>query len=125
MFITKEIRSILELAVPVWHGGLTKIQSYNIERIQKIAFKMILKEKYTTYTAACKSLATQTLHDRRVKLCRNFAQKNLKSENSMFQTVNTNISTRQRMKKVIEFKCNTTRFFKSSLPYLARLLNDS
>ena len=72
---------------------------------------MILKEKYTTYTSACKSLATQTLHDRR--------------ENPMFQTVNTNISTRQKKKKVSEFKCNTTRFYKSSLPYLARLLNDN
>ena len=62
---------------------------------------MILKEKYTTYTSACKSLATQTLHYRCVKLCRNFAQKNVKSENSMFQTVNTNISTRQKKKKLV------------------------
>ena len=39
---TKEVRSILELAVPVWHSGLTKKQSRDIERIQKIAFKIIL-----------------------------------------------------------------------------------
>ena len=31
---SKEIRSILELAVPVWHSGLTTMQSNNIERIQ-------------------------------------------------------------------------------------------
>ena len=31
----KEIRSILELAVPVWHSGLTKQQATDIERIQK------------------------------------------------------------------------------------------
>ena len=70
---TKEIRSLLELAVPVWHSGLTKLQSNNIERIQKIAFKMILKENYTNYDVACNLLATQTLQERRVKLCRIFA----------------------------------------------------
>ena len=42
----KEIRSLLELAVPVWHSGLTKLQSADIERIQKIAFQLILKNDY-------------------------------------------------------------------------------
>ena len=37
-----EVRSLLELSVPVRHSGLTKHQSKNIERIQKIAFKIIL-----------------------------------------------------------------------------------
>ena len=120
---TKEIRSILELAVPVWHAALTKLQSNNIEKIQKIAFKLILKQNYTTYSLACKSLSTETLMERRVKLCRNFAQKNLKSENSMFHKVTQNIATRQKKKIVSDFKCNTTRFYRSSLPYLARILN--
>ena len=40
---TKEIRSILEMAVPVWHPGLTKQQTKDIEAIQKISFKIILK----------------------------------------------------------------------------------
>jgi hypothetical protein len=33
----KEIRSVLELAVPAWHSGLTVRQSSDIERVQKIA----------------------------------------------------------------------------------------
>ena len=33
----KEIRSLLELAVHVWHSGLTVKQSRDIERVQKIA----------------------------------------------------------------------------------------
>ena len=40
---TKEIRSILEHAVPVWHSGLTKKQSANIEKVQKTALKIILE----------------------------------------------------------------------------------
>ena len=38
----KEIRSVLELAVPVWHGGLTRKLSGDIERIKKVAFKVIM-----------------------------------------------------------------------------------
>ena len=34
---TKDVRSLLELGVPVWHSGLTKQQSAQIERISKAA----------------------------------------------------------------------------------------
>ena len=37
---TKEIRSILEMAVPVWHPGLTKQQAKDIETIQKYLLKL-------------------------------------------------------------------------------------
>ena len=70
---TKEVRSILELAVPVWHSGLTKRQSRDIERIQKIAFKIILGVDYDNYYQACQMLSSQTLEDKRTKLCLKFA----------------------------------------------------
>ena len=70
---TKEVRSILELAVPVWHSGLTKLQSTDIERIQKISFKILLGNNYLDYKQACKYLSAQTLEERRVKLCLKFA----------------------------------------------------
>ena len=76
---TKEVRSILEQAVPVWHSGLTKQQAGDIERIQKIAFKIILGGKYVNYQLACKMLSAQTLEMRRIKLCLKFGKKNLKS----------------------------------------------
>ena len=38
----KEVRSILEMCVPVWHYSLTKKQSATIERVQKVAFRIIL-----------------------------------------------------------------------------------
>ena len=43
----KEIRSILELASPVWHSGLTLSQSADIERIQRIAVKIILSDPHS------------------------------------------------------------------------------
>ena len=61
---TKEVRSILELAVPVW-----------TERIQRISFRLILGPAYENYKQACEYLGTQTLEERRVKLCLKFARK--------------------------------------------------
>ena len=122
---TKEVRSILELAVPVWHSGLTKLQTMDIERIQKISFKLILGTKYVNYKQACRYLSAQTLEERRIKLCLKFAKKNYKSENCMFTKVGTTVNTRQRTKLVKEYKCRTGRYQKSSLPYLAKLLNSN
>ena len=121
---TKEIRSILEMAVPVWHSGLTKQQSKDIENVQKLAFKVIMKHRYKTYELACKNFNTITLEERRVQLCYRFARKNLKSDHSYFSEIATDIRTRNRPGiRVKEVKCNFSRFSKSSIPYLARLLN--
>jgi hypothetical protein len=61
----KEIRSVLELAVPVWHSSLTKKVSDEIERVQKIAFRIILGDHYNDYDVACTLLETETLEMRR------------------------------------------------------------
>ena len=50
----KEVRSLLELEVTVWHSGLTKEQSQQIETIQKISLAAILGQKYTSYEKALK-----------------------------------------------------------------------
>ena len=80
----KEVRSILEMCVPVWHSGLTKKQSASIERVQKVAFRIILGPKYISYACALKSLKAKTLQERRLQLCKQFATKNVKSEYSLF-----------------------------------------
>ena len=77
---TKEIRSILEMAVPVWHSALTNKQTADIESIQKVAMQINLQENYISYAFACTKFASQTLEERRTKLCYRFATKNLKSE---------------------------------------------
>jgi hypothetical protein len=40
----KEIRSVLELAVPAWHSGLTLKQTADIERVQRVAVAIILSD---------------------------------------------------------------------------------
>ena len=71
----KQTRCILELAVAVWTPGLTKQETYQIERVQKCALHVILGEDYLTYDLAVKALDVEKLSDRRAKLCLNFAKK--------------------------------------------------
>ena len=62
---TKEVRSLLELAVPVWHSGLTKHQSAQIERIHKTSLRIILDEEYATYEDVCTQFDIEYLELRR------------------------------------------------------------
>ena len=87
---------IIHVIQLIIHPGLTKQQSLDIERIQKVAFKIILKEKYINYDIACKWFSAQTLEARQTQLCLQFGRENLNSENSMFTSIKTNIQTRSR-----------------------------
>ena len=122
---SKEVRSLLELAVPVWHSGLTKHESARIETIQKTAFKIILGDNFVNYDVACTLFGVEPLELRRVDLCLNFAKKDLKKDHSIFVKQRVVTRTRRIPDKVKEIKCRTQRFQKSSLPYLSRLLNKS
>ena len=122
---TKEVRSILEMAVPVWHSSITKQQIADIESIQKVAMRIILGSQYNDYKSACGLFKTPSLQNRRIKLCHKYAVKNLKSDHSFFTKVATNLRTRQKSNIVREYKCNFNRFNRSSIPYLAKLLNSN
>lgn len=54
---TKEIRSVLEFAVPVWHSSLTSKLAGDIERVQKLAMRIILQHNYVNYKNACSLLS--------------------------------------------------------------------
>ena len=112
----KEIRSILEMAVPVLHSGLT------LERVQKVALLIILGDHYTNYDVACTLVGIEPSQMRRQQLCIKFALKNLKQENSLFKIVSNPVNTRSKTKVVIEPKANYKRFRNSSIPYLSRLV---
>ena len=75
------------MAVPVWHSGLTQKQSMELERIQKLAFRLILKDKYISYQLACTTFRALSLAERRIQICKKFALKNLKSQNPLFTPI--------------------------------------
>ena len=119
----KEVRSLLEHGVPVWHSGLTRRQSAQIEKVQKTAFKIILENSYLDYETACTLLSVEPLEFRRSQLCIKFAKKDLKKPNTLFRKVENVTKTRGYSKLVHEYTCRTSRYQISSMHFLSRLLN--
>ena len=56
-------------------GIVSSCNEIDLERVQKSALKLILKEKYHNYITALLSLNIESLYDRREQLCLKFAKK--------------------------------------------------
>ena len=120
----KQVRSILEFGVPVWHPGLTKRDSYILERIQKATLAVILGPSFNSYSDALSFLNLKTLSDRRDTLCLSFAlkcEKNPRYKNWFKENTKQNTRNATKYKPVWT---RTRRFEKSPLPYLTNLLNE-
>ena len=120
------IRSILEFASPVFHSSLKKDQSKHIESTQKKALAIILGKDYNCYEYALSYLGLDRLDSRREKLCYNFALKCTKSVRHRWMfPLNTSFRPNMRKPKLyLEPQCKTARYYNSSIPYMARLLNN-
>ena len=71
----------MEFGSDVWHSSLSKANEKDLERVQKSALKLILRDAYCDYRSALKMLDAETLFERREKLSLKFAKKCLKNEN--------------------------------------------
>ena len=122
---SKQIRSVLEFAVPVWNGSITGGNILDIERIQKTALHIILGKKYKSYNSALKQSGLGKLADRRQKICLTFAKKAAKHEKftSWFKANQKQTATRQAQPEYCNVYRRTDRFKKSPIPYLTDMLN--
>ena len=68
------IHSVIEYAAQVYHYMLTKDQSEKVERLQRIALK-IIHGTDTSYREALTLSGLQQLEDWRIPLCLNFTKK--------------------------------------------------
>ena len=93
--------------------------------VQKKAFAIILGRAYLSYESALETLQLERLDSRREALCYNFANKCTKSQqHSSIFPLNTNFRENMRyQKKYKEYQCRTSSYYKSPVPYMARLLN--
>ena len=73
----QHIRSILEFGVAAWNGSISQKQSAKLERVQKVALRLIYG-RLKSYTELCKEANVTSLESRREKLCLQFAMKALK-----------------------------------------------
>ena len=120
------IRSLLEYLCVVWHSSITMEESNAIERVQKTALKMILRDNYLDYQSALDLTGLSTLSERRKQLSLNFARKCLKSEESadLFPLNVKSVNTRPHEKYYVT-PARTARLANSAIPYLQRLLNQT
>ena len=120
------IRSILEQSAVVWHASLTLQNMEDLERVQKSALKIILKNKYIHYNQACELLSLDTLKERRQKLYLSFAQKSVKNGSMIFEKNQKlhNMQTR-KMEHFKVTQCNTERLKNSAVPHMQILLNQN
>ena len=121
------VRPLVEYAVPVWHPGLTKLQSVQIERIQKRALRLILGVQYVSYDYALKITNLQSLELRRCELCLRFA-KTLQSSHEFSDWLPVRrparYSSSLRSTSTYQaIKCRTERYKRSPIPFLVDLLN--
>ena len=119
------IRSVAEQSCVVWNSSLTLEQHVDIERIQKVALRIILHEQYENYENALKITGLETLRSRRKNLCLRFVQNCVKSEhNKRMFPVNTKVVNTRPHGKFVVTQARTECLAKSSIPYMQRLLNE-
>ena len=75
------IRSVVEQSCTVWHSSLTRGDRLDIERVQKVALRIIMKDEYISYENALRICKLKTLSERRTELCLSFVKKCTKSDN--------------------------------------------
>ena len=121
-----QIRSVLELAVPAWHGSISQGERLEIERVQKSAFYIILGDSYLSYRNAQKTLGLDSLESRRSQLCLRFGKKAEKHEKhkQWFKFNDQTVNTRQQKMKYCDVKARLSRFKKSPISFLTNMLNE-
>ena len=125
-FYIMKIRSVLEYAAPVFTSMLTESDKSDIERIQKIVFKIILGQDYVDYQQSCNLMKTSTLQARRQNLSLRFALSCLKSPQHQ-HLFKQRTSPYYNLRNIKSFEVpfsSSDRYYASPIPYLTRLLND-
>ena len=113
----------------MWHSSITKEEDANLERVQKVCLRIILKSDYISYEDALKRLDLETLSERRKHLCLEFAKSCLKHDrNKLMFPLNTSdhlmAGSMRHHEKFLVQHANTDRLANSAIPYLQRVLNE-
>ena len=121
------IRSYLEQSCVVWHASLSDENSNSLERVQKIALRIMLKESYISYQNALEKTELKLLSSRREVLCLEFAKSCTQNEKvkSMFplNDINYHRDTARHREKYQVISGTHKRLQDSAIPYMQGLLN--
>ena len=99
----QQIRSVVEMACPVWNSGLTSQEVRSLERVQRTAMAVIRGENHTCYREALEYYDLMTMEDRRTDICLKFAIRAYKHPKfSMWFTKNITVNTRSVKTPLVE-----------------------
>ena len=115
------IRSILEQSCVVWSYSITNEEKSDLERVQRVACKIILQDKYLSYDQALRDLNLDSLEVRRKSLCLKFAKRSVKHKKAK-ELFPLNEDSRNRDVYKVQF-AKRSRLRDSSIPQLQRALN--
>ena len=123
-FYILKIRSILMFGAVVFHSSLTADLSQKLELQQKRSLAVILGTNYRSYSHALTVTSLPRLDTLRMEACLKWALRAQSNpqHSHLFPLNQSEANTRWR-KKYLEYKCNTTKFLKSAVPYMASVLN--
>jgi hypothetical protein len=118
------IRSVLEYACEIWHGGLTTEQSGDLENIQKRALNIVFFG--LPYEEALVKADLELLAKRRTMICTNLFKKIMKNDHKLNYLLPAKRKSRNlRKERLYEpFRARTKRFQNSPLNYMLFNLQD-
>ena len=127
LIYTSFIRSVVEQSSNVWNCSLTQQNIDDLERIQRTALKIILRQKYKNYDNALKIMDLETLKDRRDLLNLKFAKLSVNNEKMKdyfqpkikFHTMKTRSGDKYEV-----YKANGERYKNSPIIHMQRILNE-
>ena len=123
-FYILKIRSILMFAAVVFHSSLTSELSQKLELQQKRSLAVILGTQYKSYSYALSVTSLPRLDALRTEACLKWAIQAQRNplHSDLFPLNKSEVNTRWR-KKYSEYRCTTTKFLKSAVPYMTKVLN--
>ena len=122
------VRPVIEYGDVVWHSGLSIKQTYELERIQKRAFKTTVGfNNYKSYSDALNTCGLNSLQERRGDHCLKFAKSLGDNERTNHLLPPTRFAVHGRnlrnSKNISQLASKTNRFQQSPVPYFVNLLN--
>ena len=126
LIYTLYIRSVLEFNLNVWFASITNEERENIERMEWMACKIILKHQYSGYQQALDSLNLQSLSDRRQLLAKRFAIKCSKSDkfSDLYPLNQNDANLRSEEKYKVQF-CKKWETTGLSYPSIAKTIKQT
>ena len=123
-FYILKIRSILMFASVCFHHSLTLEQSQKLEMQQKRSLAVILGSEYKSYSHSLTLTSLPRLDSLREKACLKWA---ISAQGNPLHTdlfpLNPCQTETRNKKKFKEYRCITTKFYKSAVPAMTRQLN--